>query len=122
MFQESIRTVWKDDIVTIQSVNASRIVLDILNICPNFDGQKTLREKGMRVEQLCGIERGGRLRTALGWHPEDEEKLLLLHHFVQNQMVDPILVAFKTSHRRELKAKAKRQRGKPGTLLLVEPM
>lgn len=52
-FTGAMRKVWKDGEVTLQSVFAARILLDILDICgPNFKGQKLLIDEGNRVQSI----------------------------------------------------------------------
>lgn len=49
----AMRKVWKDGEVTLQSVFAARILLDILDICgPNFKGQKLLTNEGNRAQSI----------------------------------------------------------------------
>lgn len=116
IFQDSVRPVWKHGIVTLQSVFASRVLLDIHAICPKFDGENILRKEGERADKLYGISMAvdGRtqFRYELKWTDHDRDLIFATHHWVRDHMVDPTFVQFKKSYRKKQKNKARQQKRK----------
>jgi hypothetical protein len=46
VFTDALYPVWKEGKVSVRSVFAARVHLDILDSCPNFNGKQVLQEEG----------------------------------------------------------------------------
>lgn len=100
IFTESLSSVLKTGIVTMRSVFASRLLLDIHQICPDFNGEKLLRDEGHRQEALFEFRLDdGSLDTQDGirWHRKDQELVLEIYHRIQDELLEPKFPTFKQS-------------------------
>lgn len=99
IFQDAIRCVWKAGEVQMRSVFATRALLDILDICPNFKGVPLLHEEGRRQYELFEffMDEEGALDNASGfrWHTKDWPLVKEIHDRVTAQMAGPGFVEHK---------------------------
>jgi hypothetical protein len=98
-FTGAMRKVWKDGEVTLQSVFAARILLDILDICgPNFKGQKLLTDEGNRAQSIFlftnddgVLDTGGGVR----WLRKDQGLIQEIYSRITIHMLEPIFPSFR---------------------------
>lgn len=69
IFSCLIEKVWKEGIVTVQTVFAARVLLDILQVCgESFHGQAVMERQGQRIQEVFGFPdmEGNPLRNRYG--------------------------------------------------------
>jgi hypothetical protein len=98
-FTGAMRKVWKDGEITVQSVFAARILLDILDICgPNFKGQKLLIDEGNRAQSIFLFTNdNGVLDTEDGvrWLRKDQDLIQGIYSRITLHMLEPTFPSFK---------------------------
>jgi hypothetical protein len=99
VFTDALYPVWKEGKVSVRSVFAARVHLDILDSCPDFNGKQVLQEEGRRQLDYFGIyydsEGGLDMRSELRWSVDNEPLLREYHLRIQCHLIDPTFGEFK---------------------------
>jgi hypothetical protein len=102
IFSDAMRPVWKEGRVTMRSVFAARVMLDIHEICLNFDGKTLLYDQGHRQNEYFEffIDDQGALdmRSGLRWLPKDMGLVKEIYHRINLQMLTPAISHLKEAH------------------------
>jgi hypothetical protein len=93
IFTDTMRPVWKQGKVTMRSVFAARVMLDILDICPHFDGKTLLHDEGHRQHEYFEfyVDSEGALdmRSGFRWLARDMNLVMEIYSRIKQQMLEP---------------------------------
>jgi hypothetical protein len=99
VFTDAMQPVWKHGYITMRSVFAARVHLDILDTCRNFNGRQLLHDEGLRqhddFEFYVDSEGAVDMCSGFRWLGKDERLVMEIYERVTRHMLQPLYGEFK---------------------------
>jgi hypothetical protein len=96
IFTDSMQPVWKRGIVSICSVFAARLLLDIHQILPDFNGARLLHDEGHRQDELFEFNHDTlENRSGMYWDAKHKDLVMGIIGRIHHQMLEPKLPVVK---------------------------